>query len=49
MVLFYTYNYPLLARSNVSDTTKLLQIAPIPQLLVYDGFNKDIDAAEVLE
>ena len=43
------YNYPLLARSNFSDTTKLLQIAPIPPFLVYDGFEKDIDTAEVLE
>ena len=43
------YNYPLPARSNASDTTELLQIAPIPPFLVYDGFKKDIDAAEVLE
>ena len=43
------YNYPLLIRSNFSDTTKLLQIDPIPTFLIYDGFEKDLDAAEVLE
>ena len=42
------YNYPLLARSNASDITKLLQIAPIPPFLLYNGFEKNIDAAEVL-
>ena len=43
------YSYPLLVRSNVRDTTKLLQIALIPPFLVYDGFKKDLYAAEVLE
>ena len=33
-----TYSYPLLARSNVGDKTELIQIAPIPPFLVYDGF-----------
>ena len=43
------YNYPLLARFNVSDTTKLLQIAPIPSFLVYDDFKKDLNAVEVIK
>ena len=44
-----SYRYPLLARSNVVDTTELLNISPIPPFLVYDGFDKDLDAAEVTE
>ena len=43
------YNYSLLAHSNVSDTTKILQIAPVPTFLVSNGFEKDIYAAEVLK
>ena len=43
------YSYPLLALSNASDTTKLLQIAPIPPFIIYDGFEKYLDAEEVLE
>ena len=43
-----TYSYPLLVHSNVGDTTELLQISPIPSFLVYDGFEKDLNAAEVL-
>ena len=43
------YNYPLLARSNISDTTKLLQIEHIPPFLVYNGFEKDLDAEEFIE
>ena len=43
------YNYPLIVRSNISDATKLLQIAPIPPFLIYDGSEKDLDAAEPLE
>ena len=44
-----TYIYHLLARSNVSDTTEILQVTPIPPFLVYDGFEKELNAAEVLE
>ena len=44
-----TYIYHLLARTNTSVTTELLQIAPIPPVLVYDGFEKDLDAVEVIE
>ena len=42
-------NYPLLARSNASYTTKLPQIAPIPPFLIYEWFDKDIYAAEFIE
>ena len=44
-----SYKYPLLVRSNISDRTELLQIAHIPSFLIYNGFEKDLDAAEVLE
>ena len=42
------YNYNLLEHSNSVQTTKLLKIAHIPLFLVDDGFEKDINAAEVL-
>ena len=44
-----TYTYPLLAGNKVRDTKIIMQIAPIPPYLVLDGFNKDLDAAEVYE
>jgi hypothetical protein len=36
---------------NINDdkTTEIMQIAPIPSFLVYDGFNKDLSADEVYE
>ena len=43
------YSYPLIARTHVGSTTKLPQITLIPPLFVYDGFEKDLDAAEVLK
>ena len=43
------HNYPFLVCSNVNNTTKVLQISPIPPFLLYDGFEKDLDSAEVLE
>ena len=44
-----TYSYPLLVLTSVCGTTELLQIAPILPFLVYDCFEKDLDAAEVLK
>ena len=44
-----TYSYPLLAHTNVGGTTELLEIAPIPPFLVYDGFEKDLNVAKVLD
>ena len=43
------YTYPLLPRAAVTTTEELLQLAPIPAYLVYDGFENDLDAAVVLE
>ena len=43
------YSHPLLARARVADTSSLMQISPIPPFLVYDGFETNLDAAEVLE
>ena len=43
------YTYPLLPRSAVTGSEELIQIAPIPAYLVYDGFEQDLDAACVLE
>ena len=40
-------NQTVFLRSNCNDTTEILQIAPIPQFLIYDGFEKDLDAEEV--
>jgi hypothetical protein len=36
---------------NINDdkTTQIMQIAPIPSFVVYDGFNKDLSADEVYE
>ena len=44
-----TYSYPLLVLTSVCGTTELLQIAPILPFLVYDCFEKDLDAAEVFK
>ena len=44
-----TYTYPLLAKYNVTKSEKTMQIAPILPYLVYDGFEKDLDEALVLE
>jgi hypothetical protein len=35
--------------NNVTNHADILRIAAIPTYLVYDGFNKDLDAAEVYE
>ena len=43
------YSHPLLARARVAETSSLMQISPIPPFLVYDGFEKNLDVAEVLE
>ena len=44
-----TYTYPLLAKSNGTNSEQTTQMAPIPPYLVYDGFEKDLDTALVLE
>ena len=41
--------YPLLAKSNVTNTERTMQMAPIPPHFVYDGFENDLDAALILE
>ena len=43
------YNYPLLQRSSITNTVRIMLVAPIPAYLVYDGFNTNLDAAEVYE
>ena len=45
------YEFPLVTRGNVLDENRaeLMQIAPIPAYLVYDGVDKDLDAAEIVE
>ena len=43
------FSYPLLARNAVSNTATVMALAPIPPYLVYDGFDTDLNAAEVLE
>ena len=41
--------HPLLARNRILDTKPILQLAPIPTYLVYDGLNQDLNAALILE
>ena len=36
--------YPLLAKSNVMNTDRTMQMAPIPPYFVYDGFENDLNA-----
>jgi hypothetical protein len=43
------FAYPLLANNRVLETKPILQIAPIPTYLVYDGLNQDLNAADILE
>ena len=43
------YSYPLLALNAVNTSGEIMQIAPIPPYFVYDGFEKDLDVALVLE
>ena len=37
------YTYPLLAKSNVTNTEQTMQMAPISPYFVYDGFENDLD------
>ena len=43
------YTYPLLNRITVTNKESLMKLAPIPAYLVYDGFNTNLDAAEIYE
>jgi hypothetical protein len=44
------FTYPLLARTKLTAKAEdILQLVPIPAYLVYDGFHKDLNAAEVYE
>ena len=43
------FQHPLLPRNRVLTTKNIMQIAPIPAYLVYDGFNQDLHAGLVLE
>ena len=43
------YSYPILARNEVNRTGEIMQIDAIPPYFVYDRFEKDLDAALVLE
>ena len=44
-----TYTYPLVTRNAVTGTGELMQLAPIPPHLVYNGFEADLDTARVFE
>ena len=41
--------YPLVTRNAVTGTGELMQLAPIPPHLVYNGFEADLDTARVFE
>jgi hypothetical protein len=43
------YNHPLLQAIAVQTTQNLLKLAPIPAWLAFDGFEGDLDAAELYE
>ena len=44
------YTWPLAtSRNNITTTEDIMQIAPFPPCLAYDGFLDDLDAAELLE
>jgi hypothetical protein len=44
-----TWNRFRSSNINETTTTTIMQLAPIPTFLVYDGFNKDLSAEEVYE
>ena len=41
--------YPLLEKSNVTNTERTIYMVLIPPYLVYDGFENDLDAALIFE
>ena len=43
------YLYLLLARNDITTSNTIMQLAPIPQYLVYYGFKQDLDAALLTE
>ena len=43
------FSYPLLSRTAVSSMVAIMALAPLPPYLVFDGFDCDLNAAEVLE
>jgi hypothetical protein len=43
------FSWPLYNRDRVSESQDIMQIAPIPPFLVYDGFGKDLNAALIYE
>ena len=44
-----TYAFPLLTKSHVITDATIIKIAPIPTYFVFDGFEKELDAALVYE
>ena len=43
------YSYPLLQKTHITTSTEVMAFFPIPPFLVYDGFERDLDAAVVYE
>ena len=44
-----TLTYPILPRNQITETSTIMQLAPIPAYLVYDGFQQHLSAALVYE
>ena len=44
-----SYLWPLIAVRNVQEKEDMIQVAPIPIFLVFNSFNDNLDAAEVLK
>jgi hypothetical protein len=43
------FTYPLVPRIRVQNTKNIMQLAPIPAYLIYDGITSDVNAALVYE
>lgn len=44
-----TYRYPLIQRRSIATANSIMKAAPVPAYIVYDGFHRNLDAAEVYE
>ncbi len=44
-----TYSWPLMKTSQVTSSADIMKMAPIPAFLVYDGFDSQLDAADIYE
>jgi hypothetical protein len=43
------HQHPLLARRHITGVKPIMQLAPIPAFMVYDGINQDLHAGTIIE